>query len=363
MNGRWNDCRKNSGPLRRWRLRRSHARTTPVTASAVACRSSRASSVSGEPLRGGPPDTRARENPGDHLRPITDLLDALEYLHAHDILHLDIHAGNVIVSDSAERGAVLIDFGLVRPGMGALSSLSGPSGGPPELLAGELPDQRTDLYAVGRLLLYRLTGSSQGAAKLPREIPGWSTGWTLGLERIITKAVQPDRPRRFVSAREFRKALDEVLGVSTSSSAAEPRELTVGRDRELALMETALERAATGSASVVYFVGGSGFGKTRLLTEARWRAQLSGIAVVDVSFVPPGESAPVLRTIFESAESQREVSTSWLTPLAQKHGGASRERARKAAKTYFASDGPHGLSCSTTWDLLTARAWSWPRRC
>lgn len=132
--------------------------------------------VSGEPLKAGPPDTRARQNPGLHLRPIIDLLDALEYLHAHEILHLDIHAGNVIVSDSVERGTVLIDFGLVRPDLPVLSSLSVPADGPPELLAGETPDARTDLYAVGRLLLYRLTGSRQGTAILPREIPGWSTG-------------------------------------------------------------------------------------------------------------------------------------------------------------------------------------------
>jgi serine/threonine protein kinase len=78
--------------------------------------------IEGEPLRPGPPppgrDARA------HLRPLFDLLDALAYLHAHDILHLDIHPGNLIEARDESRGSVLIDFGLLRPREG--SSAYGP---------------------------------------------------------------------------------------------------------------------------------------------------------------------------------------------------------------------------------------------
>ncbi len=63
--------------------------------------------VAGSPLRPGPPDSKAQANPGEFLKPVLDLLDALDYLHAHDILHLDIHAGNLIVADDDKRGSVL----------------------------------------------------------------------------------------------------------------------------------------------------------------------------------------------------------------------------------------------------------------
>jgi len=59
------------------------------------------------------------EDPRTFLRPILDLLDALDYLHAHGILHLDVHPGNLIVGTDPARGAVLIDFGLLHTARGS----------------------------------------------------------------------------------------------------------------------------------------------------------------------------------------------------------------------------------------------------
>src|SRR5262245_60534517 len=67
--------------------------------------------IPGLPLPPGPPDG---EDPRAFLKPILHLLDALVCLHDHGILHLDVHAGNLIVSENPKRGSVLIDFGLVR---------------------------------------------------------------------------------------------------------------------------------------------------------------------------------------------------------------------------------------------------------
>src|SRR5262249_51813979 len=65
--------------------------------------------IQGTPLPPGPP---SRVAPLPFLQPIIDLLDALDYVHEQGILHLDVHAGNLIVADAKERGAVLIDIGL-----------------------------------------------------------------------------------------------------------------------------------------------------------------------------------------------------------------------------------------------------------
>ena len=156
--------------------------------------------VPGSPLAAGPP---VGQRPAEFLRPILDLLDALDTLHRNGLLHLDIHAGNLIVADDAERGAVLIDFGLVRDSVGARSARPEPQDGPPtpRLDAGDsssfgtsLPalvaTASTDLFLVGRLLVERLTGRTDCRPELPAEIPGWGARRTLALERIAAKALQ-----------------------------------------------------------------------------------------------------------------------------------------------------------------------------
>jgi DNA-binding CsgD family transcriptional regulator/tetratricopeptide (TPR) repeat protein len=54
----------------------------------------------------------------------------------------------------------------------------------------------------------------------------------------------------------------------------------VGRARELAALQAALERAATGEAAAVFVAGESGVGKTRLLRELERRATASGARVL-----------------------------------------------------------------------------------
>ena len=71
--------------------------------------------IPGRPLLPGPPSLDSTISPATYLRPIVEVADALHYLHSHEILHLDVHAGNVIEATNPDRGSVLIDFGLMRP--------------------------------------------------------------------------------------------------------------------------------------------------------------------------------------------------------------------------------------------------------
>jgi len=120
--------------------------------------------VSGDPLPPGPPGT---DRPRGYLRPILDLLHALAYLHDNGILHLDVHAGNLILADDPDQRGVLIDFGLVRSPGATPYSLSHASlpGLPPELMKGGPASPRTDVFMAGRLLQYRLTGRAEGEAR------------------------------------------------------------------------------------------------------------------------------------------------------------------------------------------------------
>jgi tetratricopeptide (TPR) repeat protein len=294
--------------------------------------------VQGTPLPPGPPGSSA---PAEFLRPILDLLDALEYLHAHGILHLDIHPGNIIVAEDKHRGSVLIDFGVIPSagGTGLQTGWEPWSGMPPEMLGRGAPSLATDIFLAGRVLHYRLTGDARGEVRLPREIPGWGPRLTLEIERIAGKALQPDPRQRFASAREFREALARAIGEPRMEpQPSEPREITLGRDVEIQAMEDALRDVLSGKSRVFRLSGPPGSGKTHLLGEARVRAQLRGLEVVEASFFP-GSGPGFLRAAFESARAARRGKTRWLEPLSAKHGGTPEERARRAAKAFFDDGG------------------------
>ncbi|MBN1442873.1 MAG: DUF2791 family P-loop domain-containing protein, partial [Planctomycetes bacterium] len=181
-----------------------------------------------------------------------------------------------------------------------------------------------------------------GEARLPREIPGWGSRLTLELERIVAKALGADPERRFPSAREFRQALLEAVGAEGRPGRAgivEPGELTVGRDRELAILDQTLERAAAGKVSVLWLHGPLGIGKSRLLKEARWRAQLRGLIVIDVGFLPQRGSLSAAEQILRGLRGEKRAAAPWLSTLAREHGGSSLDRSRRAAAAFLAEAG------------------------
>lgn len=99
------------------------------------------------------------------------LLDALEAAHSQRVIHRDLKPSNVFIGRNSSGGSqvFLLDFGLARvvqsdvtqlktlttPGMmlGTLAYMA-----PEQLNDGEL-DERTDLYAVGVMVIEALTGS------------------------------------------------------------------------------------------------------------------------------------------------------------------------------------------------------------
>jgi DNA-binding NtrC family response regulator len=293
--------------------------------------------IQGSPLPAGPP---GKEPPAKFLRPILDLLDALAYLHEHGILHLDIHAGNLILADDEKRGGVLIDVGLVHSIEGGRFAVSGGAwpAMPPEMIEKGDVTPRSDLFLAGRLLLHRLTGLTAGEPRLPREIPGWGTRLTLDLERIASKALQPSPAHRFASAAELRHALLSALGeTERRPRLAEPFERTADRDRELSEIEDFLRRAAAGKAGVLWFTGKQGIGKTRLLEEARQRAQLRGLETAEVGFSAGTDAGlPLARALRPSRAGRGGAD--WLEPLRPEHGGSPAERAARAAEAFFASE-------------------------
>ncbi len=300
--------------------------------------------ISGQALLPGPPTLSDQTQPRRFLRPFIQLLDALHYLHTQGILHLDIHAGNVIVSDDPKRGAVLIDFGLYfgANNLPSTASFLSRSVWPPELIRGEAPGPGTDIYSIGRLLLFRLTGSYDGSAVLPHEIPGWGSRRTLELERIVSKALQADSDLRFSTINEVSKALSSILGEDqTQSQSIEPSEVTFGRNQQLETIDEQILKIQRGESIGKWISGPLGIGKSRLLTESRWRAQLRGLSVLETSFLPNAILGDTLQKRLQDSlelEGQEQPST-WLSPLSIEHGGSTEERSRRAAQGYFDQPG------------------------
>lgn len=94
----------------------------------------------------------------EKLRFISQVLQALVYLHRRGVLHRDLKPDNVLL---AEDGLVkVLDFGLATGG-----GQRGPEHGgtlrymAPEVVRGETPDERADLYSVGVITYELLTNN------------------------------------------------------------------------------------------------------------------------------------------------------------------------------------------------------------
>jgi len=142
------------------------------------------------------------------------------------IVHRDMSPPNVLVTRHGE--VKIVDFGLAKansqleksePGIikGKFSYLS------PEAAQGKAVDQRTDIFAVGIILWELLAGRRlflgetdlETVRQVQRaEVPpirNFNAGVTPDLERVVARGLAGDPTRRYQSAREFGRDLNQVL--------------------------------------------------------------------------------------------------------------------------------------------------------
>jgi hypothetical protein len=154
-----------------------------------------------------------------------DIARALEAVHAAGILHRDVNPNNVML-ESAGR-VVLLDFSVARTkGGDALrrgSTLGSPVFEAPEVLAGDSPSERSDVYSLGILLLWMCSGASpfEGTtwgdlrrnALEGRRLPlaKVAPAMPAGLRRIVERCLQREPAARTPSAQALAKDLDNFL--------------------------------------------------------------------------------------------------------------------------------------------------------
>jgi serine/threonine-protein kinase len=99
------------------------------------------------------------------------LLAAVQFLHDNDIVHDDLHPGNVLITHGEDRPIVKIsDFGIshelrgmpaIRPNVVHHTVMA------PEIIASGYTSKQSDLYQIGLLLCWMLTGHSA----VPLDVP------------------------------------------------------------------------------------------------------------------------------------------------------------------------------------------------
>ena len=162
-----------------------------------------------------------------------DLCRALAAVHGAGLVHGDIKAQNVM----REQGGriVLMDFGAGRAqGADATGVAGTPMYLAPEVLAGEPPTPRSDLYSLGVLIFHLLTGAyPYTGADLDGLRAAHADGtrsWLRDLRpdlpdalvQSIERAIDADPARRFATAGAMERALREALEAPGRAAEALP---------------------------------------------------------------------------------------------------------------------------------------------
>jgi serine/threonine-protein kinase len=130
------------------------------------------------------------------------LCEALAAVHGAGLLHRDIKASNAMRDENGR--VLLMDFGLSQELLTSAALAGTPAYLAPELRAGQQASVQSDIYAMGVLLRFLLTGTTFA-------LPGLAgANGTARLQELIAKATATDPKARFASAEQMAKALAEV---------------------------------------------------------------------------------------------------------------------------------------------------------
>jgi serine/threonine-protein kinase len=165
-------------------------------------------------------------DPREVLRQLRDVALALDYAHSRGVVHRDIKAENILI-DAATGRALVTDFGIARLAEATPLTQTGQVLGTvyylsPEQVSGDAVDGRSDLYSLGVVGYFALSGrfpfdaelaSAVLVAHVTRAAPPLATVWPdvpRGLAAIVDRCLAKDPAARFGSGRELADALTAI---------------------------------------------------------------------------------------------------------------------------------------------------------
>ncbi|MCB9676369.1 MAG: protein kinase [Alphaproteobacteria bacterium] len=226
------------------------------------------------------------------------ICDAIEYAHAKRWVHRDLKPDNVMLGTFGE--VLVVDWGLA---FSLDDTRKAPPAGtpfymPPEQAKGEAPDERVDVYALGGVLWFLLSGEHPWVENEPmvayeRLKKGETFVPPAGrieheLHAIVCKAVAPDKRDRYRSVRALREDLlcyiDGRPVGAVEYTRAERAAKWADRNRRPLLVGSVLASVVFAALAAAALIAGAGVRRSAVVAqqsadvarsaEARTRAQL-----------------------------------------------------------------------------------------
>ncbi len=175
-------------------------------------------------------------SPAEAVRLVLQAARVLEYSHANGVIHRDVSASNLMVTNDGT--VVVLDFGvalrtidstrLSRTGelVGTLGYMA------PEILQGVDASVQSDVFSLGVVLYQMLTGYMPFHSKkkpvrvvkqadaIPEAVSRILPGIPRELDDVIFKAIARDRTLRYASAHHFAADLEAIVNAGTLSGEA-----------------------------------------------------------------------------------------------------------------------------------------------
>ena len=172
--------------------------------------------------------------PGEVARVLQEAAWALSYAHSRGVVHRDVKPDNILIERATGR-ALLLDFGISKVADSTMTSLGETLGTPqfmsPEQAAGEGADPRSDLYSLGLVGFFALTGRApfdgptvqgilamqvtQPAPAMAVARPGTPRGLAAAIDRCLAKSPND----RWPTAEALVEALQRARGASVQEIA------------------------------------------------------------------------------------------------------------------------------------------------
>ena len=181
-------------------------------------------------------DAEGPLTPPRAARIVIDVLDGLAAAHRRGIVHRDIKPANIMLVDGPEGEEVrLLDFGIakVRDAVDESQTLTAqgqllgtPAFMAPEQIQQEPPSPATDLYAMGGVLYYLLSGQKPYSggiravltAHLMQPAPTLPPGIGAGFDAVVARAMAKVPAARYASAEAMRGAVAAVAAVGAGGT-------------------------------------------------------------------------------------------------------------------------------------------------